>query len=132
MKKNIWLLMLALSAVCTVFGCAEMTVTGVPEGSALTGVYEGSFNGTFNEGTLEVKLYQSPDGRKLFFGHFEEEGTFLQFRGEILENELQGQFLLPYEGTIAGKLSTDGQALSGTYKFSLRPIRQGTWQAQRQ
>jgi len=132
MKKKLWLLMLVLSTAGSVFGCAEMTVTGVPEGSVLTGIYEGTFNGTFNAGSIEVKLYQSPDGSKLFFGHFDEEGSYLNFRGEIKENELQGQILLPSEGTISGKLSSDSQALSGTYKFTLPPIRHGTWQAQKQ
>jgi len=119
-------------AACVVFGCAEMTVTGVPEGSVLTGIYEGTFNGTFNAGSVEVKLYQSPDGSKLFFGDFDEEGSYLHFRGEIKENELQGQILLPSEGTIAGNLSSDGGTLSGTYKFSYPPFDHGTWQAQKQ
>jgi len=45
--------------------------------------------------------------------------------------ELQGQILLPLEGTIAGKLSADGQVLSGTYKFTLPPFDHGTWQARK-
>jgi hypothetical protein len=132
MKKNLWLLMLALSTACAVFGCASATITGVPEGSVLVAVYEGTFNGTANEGSVEVKLYRSPDGGKPFFGNFGEEGSYLHFRGEMMADELQGQILLPLQGTISGKLSPDGELLSGTYKFTIPPFDHGTWQAQKQ
>ena len=132
MKNNFWLLVLITGFACAVFGCASSLVTGVPQGSVLTGVYEGTFNGTMNEGTVEVKLYDSPDGSKLFFGTLAEEGSFLHFKGEIQGNDLQGQILLPSEGTIEGKLSSDGESMSGTYKFSLPPFNHGTWQAQKQ
>ena len=132
MKNNFRLLVLITSAACLAFGCAGMTVTGVPEGSVLTGEYKGTFNGTFNEGSVEVKLYRSPDGSKPFFGNFGEEGSYLHFRGEIKESELQGQILLPLEGTISGKLSADGESLNGMYKFTIPPFDHGTWQAQKQ
>jgi hypothetical protein len=132
MKNNFWLLVLMTGVLCVVLGCTSALVTGVPEGSVLTGVYEGTFNGTMNEGTVEVKLYRSPDGSRLFFGTLAEEGSFLHFKGGINENDLQGQILLPSEGTIDGQLSPDGESLSGTYKFSLPPFNHGTWQAQRQ
>jgi len=132
MKKNLWLLILMTSAACAVLGCASTLVTGVPEGSALVGVYQGSFNGTGNEGSVEVKLYRSPDGGKPFFGNFGEEGSYLNFKGEMMADELQGQILLPLEGTISGKLSPDGESLSGTYKFTLPPFDHGTWQASKQ
>jgi hypothetical protein len=131
MKKNLWLLMLALSTACAAFGCASATITGVPEGSVLVAVYEGTFNGTANEGSVEVKLYRSPDGSQPFFGNFDEEGSYLNFRGEMKADELQGQILLPLQGTISGKLSADGEALSGTYKFTIPPFDHGTWQAQK-
>ena len=132
MKNRFWLLVMMASVACLAFGCAGMTVTGVPEGSVLTGVYEGTFNGTANEGSIEVKLYESPDGSKLFFGSLGESGAYLNFRGEIKGSELQGQILLPSEGNVAGKLSSDGDTLSGTYKFTLPPFDHGTWQAQKQ
>ena len=132
MKKKLWLLMLVSCTACSVFGCAAMTVTGVPEGSVLTGVYEGTFNGTFNEGSVEVKLYRSPDGSKLFFGNFGEEGSYLNFKGEMMADELQGQILLPLEGTVSGKLTADGESMSGMYKFSIPPFDHGTWNARKQ
>ena len=132
MNKNIWLLVLMAGVACAVFGCTSAVVTGVPEGSVLIGVYEGTFNGTGNEGSIEVKLYRSPDGSQPCYGNFGEEGSYLNFRGGIKENELQGQVLLPLEGTISGKLSSDGEALSGTYKFTVPPFDHGTWNARKQ
>jgi hypothetical protein len=130
MKKNRWLLILVSCAAGLTFGCAAMT--GVPQGSVLLGVYAGSFTGAFNEGSIEVKLYQSPGGAKPFYGHLGEEGSFVNFEGEIKADELQGQILLPLEGTISGKLSSDGQSLSGSYKFTLPPFDHGTWHARKQ
>jgi len=124
--------MMVASAAWVAFDCSSAIVTGVPEGSVLVGVYEGTFNGVDNEGSIEVKLYRSPDGGRPVFGHFLEEGSYLNFSGEMVEDEFQGQILLPLEGTIAGKLSAEGEALSGTYKFTLPPFDHGTWNARKQ
>jgi len=131
MKDNFWLLVLMTGFACAVFGCASSLVTGVPKGSVLTAVYEGTFNGTMNEGTVEVKLYKSPDGSELCYGHFDEEGSYLNFRGKMAGDEMQGEVLLPLEGTISGKLSSEGDAFSGTYKFTVPPFDHGTWQARK-
>lgn len=132
MKKNLLMLMLVSSVVWGVFGCSSSLVTGVPQNSVLVGVYDGTFKGAFNEGTVEVKIYRAPDGTQPCFGHFGEDGSYLNFRGEISAGELQGEILLPLEGTISGNLSADGNALSGTYKFTIAPFDHGTWQAQKQ
>jgi hypothetical protein len=129
-KKNLWLLMLMTGAACAAFGCAALS--GVPRGSVLIGVYKGSFNGVYNQGSCEIRLYQTPDGTKLFWGDFGEDASYLNFKGAMQESELQGQILLPLEGTISGKLSPDGQSLSGDYKFTIPPFDHGTWQVQKQ
>ncbi len=65
MKKKIRLgAVLVLIAGLALYGCAAMT--GIPKGSTLLGVYEGSFNGKFDWGTIEFKLYQTPAGAKVF------------------------------------------------------------------
>jgi len=130
MKKHLWLLMLLSGTVSLTFGCAELT--GVPQGSRLLAVFKGSFNGIYNEGSVEVKLYQSPAGGKLFTGNFGEEGDYLIFSGEMKEDELQGQILTPLAGDISAKLSADGKSLSGTYKIALPPFDHGTWHARKQ
>jgi hypothetical protein len=131
MKKKMGLLMLMAGIAWAAFGCNSAIVTGMPEGSVLVGVYEGTFNGVYNEGLIEAKLYRSPDGSRPFFGHFLEDTSYLNFRGEMNEDELQGQILLPLEGTIAGKLSSDGETLNGTYKFTLPPFDHGAWKARK-
>jgi hypothetical protein len=141
MKKNLWQAMLAASVACVVFGCASMT--GVPKGSVLTGVYRGTFKGAYNEGSVELRLYQARDGSRTLNGHFGQEGSYLNFEGTMQAGDLQGQILLPVEGTIAGKLSPDGESLSGDYKFTVPPLDlgtsriwslfdHGTWQALKQ
>ena len=130
MKKNFWLLVLLLVTAALAVGCAEMT--GVPQGSRLLSVFKGSFNGIWNEGSVEVRLYQSPDGGKPFTGNFGEDVNYLIFSGEMKEDELQGQILTPNAGSIYGKLSADGESLSGTYKITLSPFDHGTWHAQKQ
>ena len=130
MKKNLWLLLLVSCTACAVFGCTAMT--GVPQGSVLVGVYKGAFNGDYNEGSIEVKLYQSPEGNYRFDGNLGQNGNFVNIEGEMKAGELQGQILLPFEGTLSGKLSTDGESLSRTYKFNVPPYDHGTWQARKQ
>jgi hypothetical protein len=141
MKKNLWLVMLMAGIACFVFGCAAMT--GIPRGSVLIGVYKGTFDGAFNAGSVELRLYQAPDGSKTFTGYFDQLGSSLQFRGTVQEDELRGQILLPVEGPISGRLSPDGQSLSGDYKFNVLPLNSGasrtwslfdhgTWQARKQ
>ncbi len=129
MKNRFWLLILLTGVGCIAFGCAALK--GVPQGSVLLGVYEGTFNGTGNEGSVEVKLYRAPDGSEPCFGNLGEGGSYLNFSGEIRENELTGQILLPLEGTLSGKISSDGKVLSGTYKFTVPPFDHGTWRARK-
>ena len=131
MKKDLWLMMIVSCAVFAMSGCASTAVTGVPEGSVLVAIYEGTFSGTGNEGSIEVKLYRAPDGSQPCYGNFGEEGSYLNFRGGLKGDELQGEILLPMEGTISGKLVSGGEALSGTYKFTVPPFDHGTWQAQK-
>ena len=126
-------MLLVVCVAGVVLGCTSAMITGVPDGSVLVGVYEGTFDGVANQGSIEVKLYRSPGGGdQTVFGNFGEEGSYLNFSGEMKADELQGQILLPLEGTIGGKLSSDGQALSGTYKFTVPPFDHGTWQARKQ
>jgi hypothetical protein len=126
------MLVLITGVACAVFGCSSSLVKGVPQGSVMIGVYEGTFSGTGNEGSIEIKLYRSPDGSQPCFGSFGEEGSYLNFRGEIKEDDLQGEILLPLEGTITGTLSSDGESIKGTYKFTIPPFDHGTWNARKQ
>ena len=130
-KKNIFLIkIIVLTASLALSGCAGLT--GVPQGSVLLGVYEGSFNGKFDWGTIEVKLYQSPGGAKIFTGAFMEGAEFpANFNGQMNEGKMQGALIGDLDGTVSGELSADAKSMSGTYKINDPPFDHGTWKAQK-
>lgn len=131
MKKKILLgAVLVLTAGLALCGCAAMT--GIPKGSTLLGVYEGSFSGKFDWGTIEVKLYQTPAGTKVFTGSFMEGSQFpANFTGQVEGVKLQGSLIGDLDGTLSGELSADGRSMSGTYKIDDPPFDHGTWKAQK-
>jgi hypothetical protein len=131
MKKNMLpnttIVLAASLALCC---CAALT--GVPQGSVLLGVYEGSFNGKFDSGTIEVKLYQSPTGAKIFTGSFMEGAQFpANFNGQMNDGKMQGSLIGDLDGTVSGELSADGGSMSGTYKINDPPFDHGTWNARK-
>jgi hypothetical protein len=131
MKKNIFLgTIICLAVGFAVCGCAGLT--GVPKGSALLGVYEGSFNGKFDWGTIEVKLYQTPGGTKVFTGSFMEGAQFpANFTGQLVDGKIEGSLIGELDGTLSGELSADGRSMSGAYKIDDPPFDHGTWKAQK-
>jgi hypothetical protein len=129
-KKNQLGAVLVLIAGLALCGCAAMT--GIPKGSTLLGVYEGSFNGKFDWGTIEFKLYQTSDGTKVFTGSFMEGAQFpADFRGQVIGGKIEGSLIGNLDGTLAGELSADGRSMTGTYKIDDPPFDHGTWKAQR-
>ncbi len=130
MNNYFWLLVIILGTTFALSGCAALT--GVPQGSVLLGVYEGSFNGKFDWGTIEVKLYQSPGGAKIFTGAFMEGAEFpANFNGQMNEGKMQGALIGDLDGTVSGELTADGRSMSGTYKINDPPFDHGTWNAQK-
>jgi hypothetical protein len=130
MNKYFWLLVIILLTPLALSGCAALT--GVPQGSVLLGVYEGSFNGKFDWGTIEVKLYQSPGGAKIFTGAFMEGAEFpANFNGQMNEGKMQGALIGDLDGNVSGELSADAKSMSGTYKINDPPFDHGTWSAQK-
>jgi len=121
---------LVLTAGLALCGCAAMT--GIPKGSALLGVYEGSFSGKFDWGAIEVKLYQTPAGVRVFTGSFMEGAQFpANFNGQMNNGKMQGSLIGGLDGTLSGELSADGRLMSGTYKIDDPPFDHGTWKAQK-
>ena len=120
----------ALVAALLLSGCAGMQ--GLPKGSVLTGDYEGSFNGKFFWGSIEVKVYDAPGGSRPVFGRLKQlaEEGFLDFRGEMNGSRLEAQFTIA-DGTVSGELSADGKSITGTYRLTDPPFDQGTWNAQK-
>jgi hypothetical protein len=105
---------------------------GLPQGSVLTGDYEGSFDGKFFWGSIEVKVYEAPGGSRPVFGRLKQQAEegFLDFRGEVKGSRLEAQFTIA-DGSISGELSADGKSMTGTYRLTDPPFDQGTWNARK-
>jgi hypothetical protein len=129
MKTMITLMTVALAAVLILGGCA--TGPGVPQGSVLSGQYQGRFNGQYSWGNIKVRVYNAPDGSRPVFGEFNPESGAIMgmFRGQMTGSRLEAQFL-EVAGTITGELSTDGKSMSGTFTFANVMGPPGTWSAQ--
>jgi hypothetical protein len=111
-------------------GCASMM--GLPQGSVLVGDYQGSFNGKFFWGTIEVQVYEAPGGARPVFGRLKQEAEegFTDFRGQVTGNRMEAGFTIA-DGTVSGELSPDGRSMTGSYRFTDFPFDQGTWKATR-
>ncbi len=126
------LIILVLLAVCgLLISCADLR--NVPEGSQSLGVFEGSFDGQFDDGSVHIELFQAPQGSKFFECSFQ--GGDVQVtafaRGTMTANTLEGKFEGIFDGTLNGQLSTDGNQLSGSYKIESPEVTpdSGTWKA---
>jgi len=130
MKTVTTLIAIALVALFVAGGCAS--APGVPQGSVLTGDYQGRFNGQYLWGNIKVKVYDAPDGSRPVFGQLEpESGTLMgAFRGQMKGSRLEAEFF-ESNGTVAGELSTDGKTMSGTFAFANVLGPPGTWNAQK-
>jgi hypothetical protein len=118
-------------AVLLITGCA--TMEGLPQGSVLTDVYEGSFNGVFIWGTIKIRIYDTPGGSKLVIGQLDQDasaGTSI-FRGEMMGPRMVAQFTIA-TGTVTGEKSPDGESMSGTYRYETSDLGEhGTWNARK-
>lgn len=111
-------------------GC--VTMMGLPPDSVRVGDYAGSFEGTFFWGSIELSVYETPDGAKPVIGHLQQLATqsLLNFHGQMNGARLQATYTLVY-GEITGELSPDGRTFSGTYRITDPPFDRGTWTATR-
>jgi hypothetical protein len=130
MKTVITLMAVTLAAALIGGGCAS--APGVPQGSVLTGEYQGRFNSQFSWGAIKVRVYDAPDGSKPVFGELRpESGTLMgAFRGQMKGSRLEAEFF-EANGTVAGELSTDGKTMSGTFSFPNVLGPPATWTAQK-
>ena len=131
MNTRLRLLVIIMGAALALSGCAALS--GVPEGSVLVGVYEGSFTGKFFWGTIQVKVYEASGGLRPVFGWVEQEaesGAYQNFQGAMKGSRFEGQFTIA-NGSISGELSADGGLLTGAYNFTDWPFDHGTWNAKK-
>lgn len=109
----------------------------IPEGSRSLGVYDGPFNGVRYGGTIRVELLQTPEGAKLFRATVSVEPNEISVpkalfvRGEMTGNALQGEFQGSATGTFSGRLSPDGNRLTGAFDIISPGLNNGTWKAQK-
>ena len=131
MNKCFRLLVILLGTTFALSGCAALS--GVPEGSVLVAVYDGSFTGKFFWGTIQVKVYEAPGGLRPVFGRVEQEaepGAYQFFKGTMKDSRFEGQFTVA-NGNISGELSADGALLTGVYNLTDFPFDRGTWSAKK-
>jgi len=130
MKTVTTLIAIALAALFVAGGCA--VAPGVPQGSVLTGDYQGRFDGQFSWGKIKIRVYDAPDGSRPVFGQLEPESGSLMgiFRGQMKGSRLEAEFF-EANGTVTGELSADGKSMSGTFSFTNVLGPPSTWTAQK-
>jgi hypothetical protein len=135
MREKSFTSFIILTIVCLLISCAELRF--IPEGSQSLGVYEGSFDGNVYDGDLRFHLFQTPEGDKLFEANFVRNtqdptvGPDFFVRGKMEASSLKGEMQGEFNGTLTGKLSSDGNRLTGSYNITTPDVDKGTWQAQK-
>ena len=135
MIKKSFAIVILFWVSCLLMSCAGSKF--IPEGSQSLGVYEGSFSGDMFQGSLRIHLFQTPEGDKLFKANFLRDITDRDVpsaffvRGKITANSLEGEMQGDFSGTLTGKLSSDGNRLTGSYNVTAMDLDNGTWQAQK-
>jgi len=128
MKKihSIGLMLILVTA--TLIGCGSSDY--IPQGSAKTATFEGTFSGTRFTGTCRIDIFELSDGTQRFEGNLTGEVSFSVFlRGTVAGNQLEGQLQAPGDGSISGSLSPDGNQISGNYTLTSPSTDNGTWKA---
>ena len=135
MREKSYTSFIILIIVCLLISCAELRF--IPEGSQSMGVYEGSFDGNVYNGDLLFHLFQTPEGDKLFEANFVRNtqdptvGPDFFVRGKMEASSLKGEMQGEFNGTLTGKISSDGNRLTGSYNITTPDVDKGTWQAQK-
>ena len=133
--KNKYLTMIILLCIsCLLMSCGGSKF--IPKGSQSSGVYEGSFSGDMFSGTVRAQLYQTPEGDNLFEATFDgpvdpTRVTVFFVRGKITTNLLKGEVQGQGSGTLTGKLSSDGNQLTGSFNVTAPNENKGTWEAKK-
>ena len=126
MKYLIGLILILVTS--TLVGCGSSAY--IPQGSAKTATFEGTFFGTQFTGTCRIDIFELSDGAQRFEGNLTGEESFSVFlRGTVTGNRLDGQLQAPADGNISGTLSPDGNQISGNYTLTSPSTDNGTWKA---
>lgn len=106
-------------------GCAAMS--GIPEGARSVGVYTGVLSGNVYDGPIELEVFETLSGERVFRGRFFDPvgSGWYYFRGAVEGKALEGKISLGF-GTITGELSGDRREMGGTFRLAQN---HGTWTA---
>ena len=135
MREKSYTRFIILTIVCLLMNCAGLKF--IPKGSQSLGIYEGSFNGDVHNGDLRFHLFQTHEGDKLFEANFVRNtqdptvGRDFFVQGKMEASSLKGEMQGKFDGTLNGKISSDGNRLTGSYNITTPDIDKGTWQAQK-
>ena len=135
MKKKSLTIIILFWISCLLMSCAGSKY--IPEGSQALGVYEGSLDGDVYGGTIQIQLFQTSEGDKLFkatvaVGSAEPTVPIALFvHGKITANSLEGEFQGDASGTLSGQLSSDGSQLTGSFNITAPGLNDGTWKAKK-
>jgi hypothetical protein len=135
MKKKSLTIIILFWISCLLMSCAGSKY--IPEGSQALGVYEGSLDGDVYGGTIQIQLFQTSEGDKLFRATIAVEPNeptapgALFVRGKMTANSLAGEFQGNATGTLSGQLSPDGKQLTGSFNITSPGLNDGTWQAKK-
>jgi hypothetical protein len=135
MKKKFLTILIFIGVACLLISCAGAKF--IPEGSQSLGIYEGSFSSDMFQGDLRVHLFKTPEGDKLFEANFHRDTTdptvlkVFFARGKMTANSLEGEMQGNSSGNLTGKLSQDGNLLTGSYNMTSPGPVNGTWKAQK-
>ncbi len=120
--------LILILVTATLIGCGSSEY--IPQGSAKTATFEGTFFGTRFTGTCRIDIFELSDGTQRFEGNLTGEVSFSVFlRGTVAGNQLKGQLQAPADGSISGSLSPDGNQISGNYTLTSPSTDNGTWKA---
>lgn len=135
MKKNSYKTIILIWVVCLLASCAGSKF--ISKGSQSLRIYEGSFDGVRYGGTIRVHLFKTHEGVKRFRATVALEPnepmvpSALFVRGKVTANALEGEFQGNATGTFSGRLSSDGNHLSGTFDLISPDLNDGTWMTQK-
>ena len=128
MKKIHPIGLILILVISTLIGCGSSEY--IPQGSAKTATFEGTFFGTRFTGTCRIDIFELSDGTQRFEGNLAGEDMVTVFlRGTVAGNRLDGQLQAPADGSISGSMSPDGNQISGSYTLTSPSTDNGTWKA---
>ena len=130
--KKIWILFCLLPLISGLLpGCSGKA--GLPQGAQKTAEYHGTFDSHKTYGTVQISLYNLPDGSTICKGFFRTTPglSYWNLTGKVQGNQVQGGFQSGLTGQFTGTLSPDAATMSGKFQLSSPTTDNGTWEGKK-